>query len=310
MPCYSPLKCWRALSPTAAGKRGIVFKASEGSTAMEIPCGQCIGCRLERSRQWAVRCMHEASLYDRNCFITLTYSDQFVPPGASLDKDAFPLFMKRLRKHFNLYSVGKPGDSDYVPGIRYYMCGEYGDTYARPHYHACLFNFDFPDKELWKVSGENRLYISDVLRDLWPFGFSTIGDVTFDSAAYVARYVMKKVTGRLANEHYLSVDPDTGECFKRVPEFTTMSRRPGIGRDWLRSFRSDVYPVDEVVVRGFKSRPPRYYDSFVDDGELEAIKRRRKVKALRRKADNTAARLRVRERVAIANVNRLKREVE
>lgn len=297
VPCYSPLKCWRARVPNAAGKHGIVWSATEGSVRMEVPCGQCIGCRLERSRQWAMRCVHEASMYERNCFITLTYDNEFVPLGDSLDKSAFPRFMKRLRKAHGA-------------GARYYMCGEYGDNYGRPHYHACLFNFDFVDKTLFKVDGEKRLYISDSLRKLWPFGFSIIGDVTFDSAAYVARYVMKKITGDMADDHYLSVDPNTGEMFRRVPEFTTMSRRPGIGRSWIDDFKSDVYPSDEVIVRGFSSRPPRYYDSVVPESELDKLKRLRKVKALRRKEDNTFFRLQVRERVARANLGRLKRTVD
>lgn len=276
---------------------------------MEVPCGQCFGCRLERSRQWATRCMHEASLYENNCFITLTYEDKFVPAGESLDKDAFQLFMKRLRKKFSGLSPVVADDGSTTYPIRYYMCGEYGDDYGRPHYHACLFNYDFVDKTLFKVDRETRLYISNELCSLWPFGFSTIGDVTFDSAAYVARYVMKKITGDMADEHYLSVDPHTGEMFRRVPEFTTMSRRPGIGRGWFDKFKSDVYPSDEVVVRGFRSRPPRYYDTFVPDSELDKLKRLRKVKALRRKEDNTIFRLEVRERVARAKLTRLKRSI-
>ena len=159
-----------------------------------------------------MRCHHEASLYQDNCFITLTYSDEHLPSDKSLHVDHFQKFMKRLRKRFG-------------EGVRYYHCGEYGEKYMRPHYHACLFNFDFPDKKIWKENNGNRLYISESLSELWPFGFVTIGDVTFESAAYVARYIMKKVNGDLAESHYERVDWDTGEVYHLKPEYTTMSRR-------------------------------------------------------------------------------------
>ena len=133
MPCYTPLKGWRSQERTESGKRAITFRLREGYADMpvDVPCGQCIGCRLERSRQWAVRCMHEASLYENNCFITLTYNEDHIPSDGSLKKDHFQKFMKRLRKKFGA-------------GIRFFHCGEYGAELSRPHYHAILFNFDPP----------------------------------------------------------------------------------------------------------------------------------------------------------------------
>lgn len=192
MPCYSPLEAWRP-DPVTNDKR-LIFRyhparCSSPSPDLYVPCGQCLGCRLERSRQWAVRCMHEASLYDRNCFITLTYDDDNLPADRSLHYSHFQLFMKRLRKAH--------GD-----GIRFYMCGEYGEKKGRPHYHACLFNFNFDDLTLWQERRGTKLYRSKSLERLWPYGFSTVGGVTFQSAAYVARYIMKKVTGDRAPDHY------------------------------------------------------------------------------------------------------------
>lgn len=245
MACYKPLKGYRSrvVNPET-GRRSIVFNVRQGdqNLPLDVPCGQCIGCRLERSRQWAMRCVHEASLHERNCFITLTYRDECLPLDGSLVLKDFQDFMKRLRKK-------------YGAGIRFFHCGEYGEKFSRPHYHACLFNFDFPDKVLFRDCEGAKLYVSESLAELWCDGFSTIGDVTFESAAYVARYVTKKITGDKAEDHYGS----------RVPEYTTMSRRPGIGRGWYLQYRSDVYPSDEVVLRGGRSmKPPKAYDRYFE----------------------------------------------
>jgi len=240
MPCYKPLKGWYAKKRNPTGKRSIVFKRTEGhyDRPITIPCGQCVGCRLERSRQWAIRCVHEASLYENNCFITLTYNEENLNDKSTLVKADFQKFMKRLRKK-------------YGNNIRFFHCGEYGEKNQRPHYHACLFNFDFQDKELWSIRDNVKLYRSQTLQELWPFGFSTIGEVTFESAAYVARYIMKKINGDKAKEHYQG----------KQPEYTTMSRRPGIGKEWLNKYSSDVYPNDKIVVRNdLICKPPKYYD--------------------------------------------------
>jgi hypothetical protein len=220
MPCYKPLEAWYSKDVNPSGRRGIVFNPSlalQRDDPINISCGQCIGCRLERSRQWAIRCMHEASLHEENSFITLTFSPEHLVARDnpwSLDVRDWQLFMKRLRKR-----TGKK--------IRFYHCGEYGELHKRPHYHACLFGYDFPDKRLWRVVNGQRLYTSYFLQELWPYGFSTIGTVTFESAAYVARYIMKKVSGKNADDYYQWFDDETGEIFDRHPEYTTMSRRPG-----------------------------------------------------------------------------------
>ena len=140
---------------------------------------------------------------------------------------------------------------------RYFHCGEYGDQTGRPHYHACLFGHAFPDREKWAVRKGNPVWRSDELERLWPYGNSEIGSLTFESAAYVARYVTKKVTGRDADSHYERLDPSTGELVQIEPEFATMSRRPGIGSGWFEKFGTDVFPSDEVVVNGHPSKPCR-----------------------------------------------------
>lgn len=302
MPCYQPIKGWFSRNRSATGKRSVVFNAKDGlnDLPIDIPCGQCIGCRLEKSREWAMRMVHEASLHEENCFVTLTYNDENLPSDYSLDKRHFQLFMKKLRK-----TTGAK--------IRYYHCGEYGDHNNRPHYHACLFGYSFPDKVLWSVRDGCRLYISELLNSIWGLGYCTIGDVTFESAAYVARYVTKKITGSQAKEHYQVCDPETGQIHQLEPEYATMSRRPGIGKGWYDKFKGDAYPSDFLVMRGSKMRPPKFYDLLYEAEDPEGmkdIKRERLVKQTLAKEDNTTRRLYDKETVKKAQFKQLKRGVE
>lgn len=290
MPCFHPLTAHR---DCATGAVRIVKAGGKGE--LQLPCGQCVGCRLERSRQWAVRMMHESSLHLDNCFITLTYSPENLPADLSLNKRHFQLFMKRLRKR--------------VGPLRFFHCGEYGDGGGRPHYHAILFGYDFPDKVFYSERGGVRLYRSPLLESLWNLGFCTVGAVSFESCAYVARYVMKKVTGDAAESHYSRVNC-YGEVYSILPEYVTMSRRPGIASDWFRKFGNEVFPSDEVISRGFPSRPPRYYDQLLAGSEpsvFDFVKRKRVSELSERAQDLTPARLKVREICAKARVAILKR---
>lgn len=312
MTCYYPLSGYRSkeINPST-GKRAIVFNKEDGyaDRPVKLPCGQCVGCRLERSRQWAVRCYHEASLYDRNCFLTLTYDDLSLPWVRSKEKKRavvgslhppdFVNFMKRLRKK-------------YGEGIRFYHCGEYGPLNFRPHHHCIIFNHDFLDKKLWKYSNDQPLFTSESLKELWPWGFSSIGDATFESAAYCARYILGKATGEEAKK-YERVDETTGEVFELKPEYTTMSRMPGIGKPWLEKYESDAYPNDFIVVRGKKMRPPKFYDEQIEaqcKKTFRNIKRRRILNAKENAGNNTSTRLRVREVIQMARLKRLPRDLE
>ena len=262
MACFHPITGYRSESVNpGSGKRSIVFdrrKASYGGVVGEpqIACGQCIGCRLERSRQWAIRCVHEAQLHERNCFITLTYDNDHLPSGGTLVKKHFQDFMKSLRH--------KVSDR-----IRYFHCGEYGEKFGRPHYHAIMFGFDFPDKRLWRISGGEKLYVSEMLSETWGKGHCSVGSVSFDSAAYVARYCVKKITGSEAESHYQG----------RLPEYTTMSRRPGIGKGWFDKYSGDAFPSDSILIRGKEMKVPRYYDRVF---EIENPEEFAKVKELRK----------------------------
>lgn len=289
MACFHPLLAWRGRSPGRSGKVPVVFKQEDScGVSVELPCGQCIGCRLERSRQWAVRCMHEASLWERNAFVTLTYAEDRVPDSGSLVLRDFQLFCKRLRKR--------------AGSFRFFHCGEYGERLGRPHYHACLFGLDFDDKVLYTERNGVKLYVSPLLGDVWGHGFATVGDVTFESAAYVARYVLKKVTGDGAEDHY-------GD---KSPEYVTMSRRPGIGRGWYDRFKSEVYPSDEVISRGHSVRPPRFYDSLFELSEpsvFDVVKRQR-IEAAKASFSVGTPSLRARETVCKARVSLLRRGIE
>lgn len=282
MTCYHPLIAYD-ISRGQSDKKVIGFigsaeehpdlyiKAQHDEHAFVIPCGQCIGCRLERSRQWAIRISHEASLYDHNCFITLTYMDKYCP--SSLDVRHFQLFMKRLRKKFG-------------NGIRFFHCGEYGDLNQRPHYHACLLNFDFPDKNLYYVNNGYNYYLSESLSELWPYGIHLISDLTFDSAGYVARYVLKKLTGDAAAAY--------GD---RRPPYVTMSRRPGIGRAWIDKYLEQTYNHDFLVINGHKCLPPKFYDRVLQESHpdwFDFIKEQRSSR-FGDSLDSTIDRLNVRE---------------
>lgn len=298
MACFRPLHAFKVKRRDGGiGKYDIVWKRVSDCIPVDLPCGQCSGCRLERSRQWAVRCMHEASLYDRNIFVTLTYSDDFLPYDGSLVKRDFVLFLKKLRFQFG-------------EGIRFYMCGEYGENFGRPHYHAILFNFDFDDKVLFTVRNDCKYYTSVTLDSIWSKGQCLISDVTFNSAAYVARYVMKKVTGDpdMVDNHYQG----------RIPEYNNMSRGSkklgtgGIGKGWFEKYKGDVYPSDEVIVNGKSTRPPRFYDNLLDSSDpdmLASLKIKRRLEAPEW-IDNDGKRLLVKEEVKLSHISTLKRVLD
>lgn len=236
-------------------------------------------------------------MHKENCFLTLTYAPRYLPEGGTLIKKHFQDFMKRLRHHAKRK-------------IQYFHCGEYGDRDRRPHYHALVFGFDFADKALYKVTDRgDRLYTSPTLEKLWGWGFTTLGDVSFESASYCARYVLKKITGEAAPAHYRVIDPQTGEVHQLLPEYVTMSLNPAVGKGWYDTFSADVYPSDFVILEGKRHKPPRYYDKQLAVADVEAIKRARRAFADAHFDDNGKARLAVREAVLLSKLKTLKRDV-
>lgn len=250
---------------------------------IQLPCGQCVGCRLDRSRQWADRCMLELEYHDSAYFVTLTYDDKHVPihdycsdystgevgRSLSLEKRDFQLFMKRLRKRFS-------NDK-----IRYFAAGEYGSNTLRPHYHAIIFGLHLNDLVPYSRSAQGyQYYNSDSFQRCWcdndgnPIGFAVLGEVTWETCAYTARYIMKKLNGPEAI-YYDMVNIE--------PEFTVMSRRPGIARQYYDD-HPDIYEHEYINLStekgGRKIKPPRYYDQLFD---IENPEKMAEIKQIRQK---------------------------
>lgn len=323
MACFYPVTAYQ-LKHTD-GTSTVQFKPFKGSrtgSQIQLPCGGCLGCRIDRSQMWALRCVHESQQHEYSSFVTLTYNDSSLNGERSLNKRDFKLFMKRLRKR--LYG-------NYKSKISYFHCGEYGEvckicgksrfycrkdrthsfdpTLGRPHHHACIFGVDFDDKYVWDTRRGSRLYRSKMLEELWSrlilktevddydddivfkkgnrfykrLGFCTVGDVNFKSAAYVARYCTKKITGSRSSDHYTVVNRETGEIRKCIPEYNTQSNRPALGERWFRAGgREDCFPKDFVTNNGRRYAVPRYYRLLLerdDPGMAERIKEKRRLTA-------------------------------
>ena len=271
MSCYHPLRAVVLGINKDTGKRKIkVIKNSDFSYENEnveyitIPCGHCIGCRLKYSRIWADRCMAESLYHKNNVFLTLTYDDTHLPrpldiitetgerklsPVSPLVKRDLQLFIKRLRKRF----------SDQK--IRYFACGEYGTKSMRPHYHLILFGLSLPDLELlYRNDSSFQYFTSEQISSLWQYGFHIITDVNWETCAYVARYIMKKQYGQGANIY---------EEYNFPKEFTLMSRKPGIGREYFDDHKLDLYSDSKQCFiptqNGHREiKPNRYYDNLYD----------------------------------------------
>lgn len=248
------------------------LKEPYGHTVVKLPCGKCIGCRLDRSRDWANRCVLELPDHTESWFVTLTYDDDHLPYKTSqnrlthevrssptLVKEHITLFLKRLRKRF----------SDTT--IRFFMCGEYGENNKRPHYHLILFGAPLSDNLRYLKSKNGNAYFSSIdLEELWPYGFNIVTSVTWETCAYVARYTQKKaVSGAFTEDSEL-----------RLPEFVNMSRRPGIGYRYFAEHEREIYDRDSLR-EGFKipQKPPTYFDRLHQKSDLLdmlAIKERRR----------------------------------
>lgn len=297
MPCYHPVSAYRTSD-------GVVFTDTIDATPIKLPCGRCIGCRLERSRQWAVRLVHENRFHDHSSFLTLTYDEDHLPKDGSLNLKHFQDFMKRLRKSYGYTK------------LRFFHAGEYGEKNGRPHYHAIVFGTSLMDgvTNVESTPRGDTTWESTRVNSLWPFGLHRIGRVTFESCAYVARYVTKKKTGREALTHYERVCENTGEVFRLRPEYCTMSRRPGIGAAHFGKFWSEIYPSDQVVSRGHAAKPPKFYDRMLEKHNPSMYARvkddRECALASSSIAERSPSRLFVKETVKLAQIGHLQRRYE
>lgn len=242
-------------------------------------CGQCIDCRLRYSKEWATRITCESALYENNLFVTLTYDDDHLPRSkkcptlSTLDYRHLELFMKRFRECLRR-------DYGFV-GVRYYACGEYGDTSQRAHFHICFFNL--PDElmqelRFYKTSFCGDVYtISDYIQRIWGNGIVVCGDLNFQSAAYVARYVCKKLKGK----EKLSELDELGIS----NQDSRMSLKPGIGSEYFHLFKDQIYKNDEMFLPAVgRVCVSRYFDKLMDLDDpvfLAELKAKRAVSAER-----------------------------
>lgn len=290
MPCHTPVKAWKLLNQTNTKsgknviriwKKGNDWKDVKGRERLLLRCGYCTNCQMHKARLWSLRITQEASMYTRdsipyNCFLTLTFDNKHLPKDQSLDIKHMQKFMKDLRQFARRGFKYEGKLYKQTEGIKFFLCGEYGEKLSRPHYHICLFNWDFIDKEIFKINNGLEIYTSRQLAQIWKNGIHSIQDLNENTAAYTARYTTKKVYKR---------DGDVkGYYQNRKPEFINMSKR--IGKKFI-----DVYGLDEIYnddtcllgERNLKLKPPRYYDDILEKEQpnrLKLIKERRIKKAI------------------------------
>ena len=327
MSCTNPLTAWK-YGVTKNGKQALTFREppeAEGEFEIQlVPCGKCEHCRVNQSRDWATRVFHEMQINPIGCFVTLTINDasmikksftrqekrngkevEVEYPAYSVYPRTLQLFIKRLRKAIAI----KEGRKKHYQKFKYLACGEYGESYLRPHYHLVIMGYDFPDKKHWQVSDSGApIYRSRLLESTWTYGYSSIGEANWRTAAYIARYTLKK---RKDPQAYQRINTETGEIHNLRPEFLLMSK--GIGQDWWNKYRVDT-DKDYLIVDGDKTvRVPRYYDKLrekFDSESLAEIKAEREKEAIKRQAEDIDTRKLARREVKAAQVKMLKRSIE
>lgn len=265
MPCTRPLEAWLAQDGGVTFDAKLAFRDKHVS----LPCGKCPDCRLRRRTEWAVRLGCEARSHLRNSFVTLTYDQEHLPGDLSLDVGHWQLFAKRARKRFGKF--------------RYYHCGEYGEQSQRPHYHAIIFGLNWAhDRVPFETTSDGHvLYESPSLTKTWGMGAAVVAEFSEAAASYVAKYAQKYVDKERKEER---VDPFTGEVWTVRPEYATMSRRPGIGRDYYDKYRDEVFQHDSVPQNGRDYQVPRYFDRLYKEHEpskSQMVEARRRADRLR-----------------------------
>jgi len=298
------VKCTSPLSAYLAEGGGLIFypMALHGDAKeIKIPCRQCLSCRLNKAAEWQTRLVHEGKHHSSKIFLTLTYDDKHLPEFGSLETRHLQLFIKRLRKAIAPIK------------IRYYACGEYGDTTRRAHYHAIIYGWEPSDGRLHSLgSSGDKLYVSSLLSQLWTYGNHLYSPASEGTMGYVARYSVKKQTGQRGKEIYKHLDDETGELTNIKPPFSVMSLRPMIGADHLNEYKDDYFRLGSTIINGvrkplpiayvrkLKKINPDWHVDFVDSGaEL----------AFQRKDDLTYQRLAVADEVLKAKTRSLQRKL-
>lgn len=256
-----------------------------------IPCGKCIGCRLEYSRQWANRGYLEAKSHENNWFATITYDQTHLPMMEEIeDEDGFtytntgewngtlaPADLTQFIK--NVRQIMKRDHNQ--DGIRFMACGEYGSKGERPHYHIIFFNLDLPIETFFepKIINKEVYYRNTIIERAWTKGISNISEASWNNIAYTARYITKKINGDGSSQHYAELG--------QKKEFFRVSRMPGIGEKYFRDHWEEIYKRDEIIIKNkqgsISTQPPKYYDKLLEKEhpkEWEKIKKRRRKKAI------------------------------
>lgn len=276
MACYHPIPAYQS-GPGAP----VRLWPPLGTHTTKLPCGSCIGCKTDHAADWSRRAQHEASSWDHNCFVTLTYDNESLPYRGYLEPKDLQRFLKRLRRaldrrppallttpipHYHLRRLPKgvqgPRQQVVRTGfIRYLASGEYGDRTSRPHYHILLFNCEFADK----VRVGKDLYESPTLAKLWKHGVHRIGTLTGASANYVAQYTLKghedmfrsfpeaASTGAFGSGPVKFYDQD-GVIIPRP--FLRASTKPPLGNEWIKKYKTDLQH-GYLISQNRKNRIPR-----------------------------------------------------
>ena len=284
---YHPLKAWEHVHKKTPNGKAVIGWMKEPKPsekwdwkAINLPCGQCIGCRMDNAQDWAVRCVLESKSWEHNYFVTLTYAPEHIHYNPVVDletgeisevqtlwKPDYTKYMKDLRSHHKYHY-----NHD---GIRFYMCGEYGEKTKRPHYHRLLFNMPLDDLKPYFINkNHQQIYTSNYLQNIWGKGIVTVGEISYESRAYTARYILKK-------QHINDLEPG------KVQEFTNMSRNPGIGKYYYDTHKNSMYKNDEVTIRkalgkAINTKPPEYFDRLFDqenEERMSEIKKKRRIGA-------------------------------
>lgn len=257
MPCTHPNASVQVPGKTRYGKPARKFLGSALSlfafkpdlartnpTLKLLPCQQCMSCRLDKSLDWALRLTYEQRSWSTSTFLTLTYDETNVP--VSISGPRMTTFIKDLRRRLDYRGLGK---------IKFFGVGEYGEKKGRPHYHLIVYGGPFAysrecEKEPSRSGGAQ--WTNEHIAAVWTEGRHRLSEVTFESAAYVARYALKKVTGTAASSHY-------GE---KLPEFMQCSN--GLGRLHFDRWKEDIYPAGSVIKDGREIQAPKYFDRLIE----------------------------------------------
>lgn len=312
MGCYNPLDAYRSEHKTDNGKSQIVFKRKDGYAHLQLPCGKCIGCRLEYARQWALRCHCESQMHppEHQHFITFSYAPEHLPKDLSVTrgpKSDFTRFLKRLRYYYEGFQ------------IQFLQCAEYGEESNRPHHHSIMWGFPIDDMVVYSKNRLGQeLFTSETINQIWKKGYCIIGKVTLESANYVARYITKKFKGDLGEvdpgtglKPYERYNSQTGEIHTVLPEYLTASRNPSIGKTYHEQFSDDYIHDDTIIVDGKRMFIPDYFTYLVEkeSRELyEKIKKRRKLAAKKHTKNKSRDRLRVRGQFKTKQIQHFKRD--